>query len=155
MKLQLQNCHRGGRFGRSSISTFVKPQAKNEGNKRCRRTSEVTDVDVGSWGSGRCKERVCLTVDGCSAVDSHGSGGFGHAGLLLYGTICSKKSVVSEADTCSKKKRHRSLLIPTYLLRRNKGKGALTYSHRLNHGGLNVRDDERAIIQHIIQVLRI
>ena len=81
LKLQLQNCHRGGRFGRSSISTFVKPQAKNEGNKRCRRTSEVTDVDVGSWGSGRCKERVCLTVDGCSAVDGHGSGGFGHAGF--------------------------------------------------------------------------
>ena len=62
----------------------MKPQAKNEGNKRCRRTSEVTDVDVGSWRSGRYKEKVYLTVDGCSAGGGHGSGWFGHAGLLLY-----------------------------------------------------------------------
>ena len=62
LKLQLQNCHRGGRFGRSSISMFVKPQAKNEENKRFRRTSEVTDVDDESWRSGCCKEKRSISL---------------------------------------------------------------------------------------------
>ena len=45
------------------------------------------------------------------------------------------------------------LLIPIYSLRKNKGKGALIYSQRLNLGGLNVRDDERAIILCIIHMV--
>ena len=42
----------------------MKPPAKNEANKRCRRTSEVTGVDVGTWRSKRCKGKVYLTVVG-------------------------------------------------------------------------------------------
>ena len=54
----------------------TKQPAKNKGNMRCRHTSVVTDVEVESWRSGSCKEKVYLTVDGCSAGGGHGSGGF-------------------------------------------------------------------------------
>ena len=65
---------------------FVKPQAKNEGNKRYRRTSEVTDVDAGSWRSGCCKEKSSISLE-IAAVPSAAMVRVGfRAGLLLYGT---------------------------------------------------------------------